>query len=128
VFFFRREPALTADLRKPLVDIPSMPCIHYYDQQLLVLNCVDDPIIPNPKTIKSIGPFQFLDAYGPRIRFKRVDRLADPFSHLGRKGLDLTLGSRENQNSMFHDCLGQVQLLLELLPRYNAAFPLCLGN
>jgi hypothetical protein len=80
--------------------------VHYYHKQLFILNSVDDPEIPDPKAIKVFGPFQFLDAWWARNLFKGINGVADPFSRLERKGFNLALRSREDEDSVFHGRLG----------------------
>lgn len=57
-------------LGKPAIDVFSVAGVHHYYKQLVVLDGVDDSVIPHSEPIKLLGPLQLLCAVGPWILFK----------------------------------------------------------
>jgi len=94
------------------VDFLAVPHPHHQDQEDVVLNLIDDPVVPDPEAVKVIRSLELLNAGWPGIFGQRVYpafdptliRLRDFFQRLERWRFDLDAVGHDLRLSPLRNC------------------------
>jgi len=94
------------------VDFLAMPHPHHQDQEDVVLNLIDDAVVPEPEAVKIIGALELLHSCRSRIFGQRIYsphdpaliRLRDFFQRLERRRFDLDAVGHDLRLSPLRNC------------------------